>query len=266
MCCSRNQWLSGRIDVEPGPMRGREPAAIDDPAREDLDQAVGRRPPVRRAAIGFAAEVVGVVVELDAVLGRAGLADDALVVVVDVVVADVATPRVEVVVHVIDAEPVVDPALTFGIDGLLPERRRHARREHLVDLVPGVVVAQQVRVHDLAHRLLEAAQVDLARLQLPEQRDAGLEIDPEDGLEAFEGRLHRFVERSLRIHAMDDVDRARHGDPLAGADESSAGAPSEAPGPRRGPRPARGRRRSRSSSGPIPVPGRFASRSASVRT
>ena len=67
-----------------------------------------------------------------------------------------------------------------------------------------------MRVNDLAHGLLDAAEVDLARLQLPEQRDAGLEIDPEDGLETFEGRLHQFVERSLRVHAMDDVDRARH--------------------------------------------------------
>ena len=86
-------------------------------------------------------------------------------------------------------------------------------RQHGVDLVPGVVVRQQVGVHHLPDGRLLAAQIDLAGLQTAEQLRARLEIKPEDGPQTLEGRLYRLVEWALGIDAMDDVNGAGHRTP-----------------------------------------------------
>ena len=60
----------GTDHVEARPMGCREPVPVDHPAPKDLLQAVGRRPPVSRAAVGLAPEVVGMVVEMQPIPRR----------------------------------------------------------------------------------------------------------------------------------------------------------------------------------------------------
>src|SRR5271166_2847281 len=96
-------------DVKPGTMRSRKPMMIDNPARQYLMQAVGRRPPVSGAALGFPAEGMVMIVEMQSILRRAGLKNQPTVMFKNIVISNVPAPRIRIVIDVIYAEPIVDP-------------------------------------------------------------------------------------------------------------------------------------------------------------
>ena len=99
-----------------------------------------------RAAMGFAAEIVRVIVKMHPILARTGLAENTAVVVVDIMVADIPTPGIGVVIDMIDTKPVVNPPGPEGIARPVAEGFGQEFRQHGVDLIPSVVIGQQMWV------------------------------------------------------------------------------------------------------------------------
>ena len=150
------------------------------------------------------------IVEMQPVLSRPRVVQDALIVVEHVVIADVAPTGIDIVANMVDAEPVIDPASSRRITHLITEARGQAVGQESVDFFPSVVVGEEVRVHDLLDRRLDPSQVDLAGLEAAKQVRAWLEVEPKDGLQPLEGRLHRFVKRAFGVDAVDDIDSSAH--------------------------------------------------------
>ncbi len=82
--------------------------------------------------------------EMDPVLRRSRLTKDRLVMVKHIVITNVSPSRIDIVINVVDTEPVVYPAATRGIAHTSPKRLGHRIAQHQVDFVPGIVVGQQL--------------------------------------------------------------------------------------------------------------------------
>ena len=95
---------------------------------------------------------------------RLGLLNESPVVIDDGVVPDGPPARVLHVAHVIHAMPVVDPSPAIAVLQRIPELVAPDLLQHRVDLVPRVLVVEQMRSNNGGDRLLLAAEVDLAAL------------------------------------------------------------------------------------------------------
>ena len=92
------------------------------------------------AAVSFPAWWMGMKMEMDPVLRRCSLTKDRLVMVKHIVITNVPPSRVDIVVDMVDTEPVLDPAATRRIAHTSSKRLRHRIPEHEVDFVPSIVV------------------------------------------------------------------------------------------------------------------------------
>src|SRR5690349_11707949 len=134
--------------------------------------------------------------------------------VIDVVVADVAPSGVGVVIDVIHTEPVVDPAATLRITHLFAKVGGHAIVQHVVDLVPSVVVGEQARIDHPLDCGLPACEVNLAILQTAKHRRARIKFEAEHGPQPLKGGVQRLMKRTFSVNAMDNLDGPRHATPF----------------------------------------------------
>lgn len=162
------------------------------------------------ASVSFSAWWMGMEMEMYPVLRRSCLTKDSSVMVKHIVITNVSPSRIDIVVNVVDTEPVVDPAATGRIAHASSKRLGHRIPQHEVDFVPGVVVCEQLGCCHFLYGCLSSATIYLALLELPQQFDAGLKIEVEDLLNTLECGFDRFVERSFSIKAMDDVNSIGH--------------------------------------------------------
>lgn len=147
------------------------------------------------------------VVKMQAVAGST-LLQYPLVMLEDVVIADIPAARILVVVDMIHAEPVVYPSLACEIQHLIAERIISDPSEHGIDLFPCVVVGEQVGIKNLLDSRLDTMQVKRSSLQFPQRGIAWLEVEMEDFAEAFERCCKGLMQRALGIDAMDNVYRS----------------------------------------------------------
>jgi hypothetical protein len=63
------------------------------------------------------------------------------------VVSDVPSSRIDIVIDMVDTEPVVNPTASYRVAHLGAERVVHDRRQHRIDFVPGIVIGEKMRTH-----------------------------------------------------------------------------------------------------------------------
>ena len=137
---------------------------INNAARNDLVKAIGRRPPMRGTAVGFASKGMGMIMKMQTILRGPCFTNPRGVVLENVVISDVSAPRIQIVIDVIDAKPVVNPSLTCRIGKLSAKRFCHQFRQHGVDFVPCVVIGEQVRIHYSLYSRLKTIELNVASL------------------------------------------------------------------------------------------------------
>ena len=143
--------------------------------------------------------------EMDPVLSRTSLAKNGLVMVKHVVITNVSPSGIDIVVNVVDTEPVVDPAATRGIAHTRSKRLGHCVTQHQVDFVPSIVVGEQLGCCHLLYGCLGPSTIYFAFLESSQHFDAWFEIKVKDLADTLECGFDRFVEWSFGIKAMDDV-------------------------------------------------------------
>src|SRR5271157_3599485 len=162
------------------------------------------------AAVSFPAWWMGMEMEMDPVLSRSSLTKDRLVMVKHIVITNVSPSRIDIVINVVDTEPVVYPAATRGIAHTSSKRLGHRIAQHQVDFVPGIVVGKQLGCCHLLYGCLSPSTIYLAFLKSPQEFDTGFKVEVKDLANTLECGFDRFVERSFGIKAMDDVNCFRH--------------------------------------------------------
>src|ERR1700752_5009991 len=105
------------------------------------------------------------IVEMKAVLRRAGLTDQLTIMLKDIVISDISTAGIRVVVDMIYAKPIVDPAGARGVAHFGTKSLMHDVCLHGIELVPIVVVRKQVRIHYPLHCRLQATQLNFTGLK-----------------------------------------------------------------------------------------------------
>ena len=98
----------------------------------------------------------------------------------NVVIPHVSAPRIQIVIDVINAEPVVNPSFTCGVWNKGAKRLGHQLRQHRIDFIPGVVISEQMRIHYFLDGCLETFERYVAGLQAPQHILAGGQVEMED--------------------------------------------------------------------------------------
>jgi hypothetical protein len=153
---------------------------------------------------------MGMKMKMDPVLLTTSLAKKRLVMVKHVVITNVSTSRIDIVVNVVDTEPVVDPAATRGIAHTSSKRLGHCITQHHVYFVPSIVVGEQLGCCHLLYGCLRPSTIYFACLESPQHFNAWFEIKVKDLADTLECGFDRFVEWSFGIKAMDNVNSIWH--------------------------------------------------------
>lgn len=190
----------GPLGVEAGAVAAREPAAVDQPARQDLEQ-VPAGVVVGAAEMGVRVVVVGVEVEAQFVLGAL---DQLAVHVEDVVEADVAAPRVHLVADVVHHVPVVDPGPAVAVGVGAPVVGRHDARQHATHRAP---VAEETAVaqHVVDHALRRAER-DAAVEQAGQRRRCDGQLEPGDAVDTRHRLGGGFEQRPFGVDGVQQED------------------------------------------------------------